>query len=93
MFPELKNASFEYEFCGLFSSTTNNLSIVGTLEEDEGIFYNLGYGANGILYSIYGAQNIVKLLKNEKIDDCLKFFLQIVNCHKIKKALKQRLFL
>ena len=74
MFPELKNASFEYKFCGLFSSTTNNLSIVGTLEEDESIFYNLGYGANGILYSIYGAQNIVKLLKNEEIDDCLKFF-------------------
>ena len=75
MFPELEMTNFEYEFCGLFSSTSNNLSIVGTLEEDDGIFYNLGYGANGILYSVYGAQNIVKLLKKEAFDDCLKFFL------------------
>lgn len=68
LFPkEMKNAKIDYEFCGAFSSTTNNLSLVGELETPH-IYYNLGYGANGIIYSIYGAQSIVSMINGNTMD-------------------------
>lgn len=63
LFPNLKDIDFEYEFCGIFATTSNNLSVIGEDSKVENLYYNLGYGANGIIYSIYGAQNLVRLIK------------------------------
>lgn len=63
----------EYRFCGLFSSTKNNLAVVGESEEDENLWFCLGYGANGIIYSVYGAQLLVKKYRGES-DEFARFF-------------------
>lgn len=74
LFPNLKDIDFEYEFCGIFATTSNNLSIIGEDSKVENLYYNLGYGANGIIYSIYGAQNLVRLIKKQKTSKSLPLF-------------------
>lgn len=69
-----ENFEIDYEFCGVFSTTKNNLSIIGRDSQKPNLFYNLGYGANGIVYSIFGGQQIASLIKNEPTSPYLKFF-------------------
>lgn len=65
LFPSLsEQVKIDYKFCGAFSSTKNNLGIVGKDDEKDFLFYNLGYGANGIVNSFVGADIIIKQLKN-----------------------------
>lgn len=73
MFPD-ENFEIDYKFCGVFSTTKNNLSIIGRDRQKPNLFYNLGYGANGIVYSIFGGQQIASLIKNEPTSPYLKFF-------------------
>lgn len=63
----------DYEFCGAFSATGNNLAVIGESPDDENIWYNLGYGANGIIYSVFGAQLLCGLNAG-KSDSRAKFF-------------------
>ena len=56
----------DYAFCGAFSATKNNLGIFGPSKENSDIWYCLGYGANGIINCIYGAQLLVKNYKGQK---------------------------
>lgn len=66
LFPKLANKmKIEYQFCGAFSSTSNNLALIGESLNDKNIWYCLGYGANGIVYSIYGAQMLLNLYFNK----------------------------
>ncbi|MEG1499773.1 MAG: FAD-dependent oxidoreductase, partial [Clostridia bacterium] len=55
-----KNIKIDYKFCGAFSSTKNNLAVMGESKTNPDIWLLLGYGANGIIYSIYGAQKLVQ---------------------------------
>lgn len=63
----------EYKFCGAFATTDNNLAVIGEMPEEKDIWYCLGYGANGIIYSVYGAQALVKKHKGES-DEFERFF-------------------
>lgn len=57
LFPDCADSMrIDYGFCGAFSATGNNLAVIGESPDDSGIWYNLGYGANGIVYAVYGAQ-------------------------------------
>lgn len=69
LFPVLKEkAKVDFQFCGAFSSTLNNVGLVGADEENPKLWFNLGYGANGIINSFIGAKMICSALhnKNEK---------------------------
>lgn len=63
LFPQLENLQIEYKFCGVFGTTSNNLGIVGFKQEQPNIYYNLGYGANGIINSTYASKMLVDLYK------------------------------
>jgi glycine/D-amino acid oxidase-like deaminating enzyme len=55
----------EYEFCGVFGSTPNNLGLIGR-SENPNILYFLSAGANGIINAMSGAKLIEDLLKNRE---------------------------
>ena len=64
LFPSVEHFEIEKKFCGAFSATGDNLSVAGQSRRD-GFFYNLGYGANGIVYSFLGAQIILEQLSGK----------------------------
>ncbi len=54
----------EYKYSGLFNSTKDNLGYFGYKDNDK-LLFALGYGANGIVYAILGANIIVDELSNK----------------------------
>ncbi len=54
----------EYEFCGFFAETKNNLGLIG--EDGSGLIYFLSCGANGIINAFYGVEIVEDILKGEK---------------------------
>lgn len=72
MFPEI-NIEIEYKYGGAFTSTQDNLGFIGEDPSNKKLWYCLGYGANGILFSINGGIMLSKLYKNE-IDEYLYLF-------------------
>jgi len=72
LFPKLKIA-IEYRYCGAFASTDDNLGFLGKDPKNERLWYCLGYGANGILFSILGGMMLSNLYSGE-VDEDLKLF-------------------
>lgn len=70
----LNNENIEIEslFCGLFSTTKNNLGIIGA-SNNKNILYFLSCGANGIINSFMGVKIIEDIL-NDKKNLFLKLF-------------------
>lgn len=60
MFPQL-NYSIDYRYNGAFGATDDNLPYIGPDPENKNIWYCLGYGANGILFSTNGARMLSDL--------------------------------
>ncbi len=60
MFPEIE-AKAEYRFSGLFATTKDGLPYVGEYAPMPGCWFCLGFGSNGILYSLLGAQILLEL--------------------------------
>ena len=50
-------------WCGTFSSTDDGLPYIGTWPGVDRMFYALGYGGNGITFSMIAAQLIKNKLK------------------------------
>ena len=50
-------------WCGTFSSTADGLPFIGNLPKKDKTFYALGYGGNGITFSMIAAQLIRNKLK------------------------------
>ena len=67
IFKDIKNIVFDYKFNGVFADTKDTLPIIDKVDNFNNVYCNLGYGANGILYSVLGA----KILSNT--DDMLKY--------------------
>ncbi len=66
MLPNLKQEiDIEYEFCGAFGSTNNNLGLIGK-SDNPNIYYFLSAGANGIINAMAGAKLMIDLLENRK---------------------------
>ena len=53
-------------WCGTFSSTKDGLPFIGNWPDKERIFFDLGYGGNGITFSMIGAQIICHMLQGVK---------------------------
>ncbi|WP_252223367.1 MULTISPECIES: FAD-dependent oxidoreductase [unclassified Clostridium] len=73
MFPNIENIDIEYKYCGAFTSTQDNLGFIGKDPKNKKLWFNLGYGANGILFAILGGIMLNKLYLGE-IDENLKLF-------------------
>ena len=54
-------------WCGTFSTTKDGLPFIGNCPDKDRMFFDLGYGGNGIPFSMSGAQIICKKLQG--IDD------------------------
>ncbi len=53
-------------WCGTFSSTEDGLPYIGTWPGKDRMFFALGYGGNGITFSMIAAQIIAKQLSGKK---------------------------
>lgn len=73
MFPYIKDIQLDYAYCGAFASTQDNLGFIGQDPKHKNFWYCLGYGANGILFSILGGMMLSKLYLGEK-DENMKLF-------------------
>lgn len=73
MFPKINSIESEYEYCGGFISSQDNLGFLGEDSNHKNLWYCLGYGANGILFAILGGMMLSKFYKGE-IDDNMKLF-------------------
>ena len=73
MFPNIKDIEIDYEYCGGFISSQDNLGYIGEDPNHKNLWFCLGYGANGILFAILGGMMLSKLYKNE-IDENLRLF-------------------
>lgn len=58
LFPKINNMEIEYRFSGLFGESQDGLPYVGEYEKYPNCYFCLGYGSNGILYAVIGAQLI-----------------------------------
>lgn len=73
MFPKIEGIEPEYEYCGGFISSQDNLGYIGKDDEHKNLWYCLGYGANGILFAILGGMMLSKLYKGE-VDKDMELF-------------------
>ncbi len=60
-------------WCGTFSSTDDGLPYMGAWKKGDRTLFALGYGGNGITFSMVAAQVLKNIILN-KIDDRLKTF-------------------
>ncbi|MBM7833832.1 NAD(P)/FAD-dependent oxidoreductase [Clostridium sardiniense] len=68
MFPDI-SFDIDYKYNGTFASTSDNLPFIGPDIKNKNIWYCLGYGANGTLFSVNGAKMLSKLYKGEVSED------------------------
>lgn len=73
MFPDIKDIEFEYEYCGAFTSTQDNVGFIGKDPDNPRLWYDLGYGANGILFGILGGMMLSDLYKGIENEDLALF--------------------
>ncbi|MGH4050068.1 MAG: NAD(P)/FAD-dependent oxidoreductase [Clostridium sp.] len=73
MFKDINDIEIEYKYCGAFASTKDNLGFLGEDPNNDKLWYCLGYGANGILFSILGGMMLSDLYLGRKNED-LKLF-------------------
>lgn len=66
MFTNINDIEIDYKYCGTFASTSDNLGFIGEDTKHKNLWYNLGYGANGILFAILGGMMLSKLYFGEK---------------------------
>lgn len=65
LFPDIPFKT-DMAWCGTFSSTDDGLPYIGTWPGADRMFYALGYGGNGITFSMIAAQLIKNKLKGIK---------------------------
>lgn len=63
----------EYDYCGAFASTQDNLGFIGEDPDHKNLWYCLGYGANGILFALLGGDMLSRLYKGD-VDEDLELF-------------------
>jgi glycine/D-amino acid oxidase-like deaminating enzyme len=68
-FPDITDIDPEFTFNGLFADTKDSLPYIGEYDPMPNCYFCLGYGSNGILYNVFGAQIILDLLKGKSNPD------------------------
>lgn len=64
LFPKIPFVT-DMSWCGTFSSTKDGLPYIGTWPKQEHMFFTLGYGGNGITFSMNAAQMIRNKLEGK----------------------------
>lgn len=67
LFPDIPFKA-DMAWCGTFSSTEDGLPFIGNYPGKDRMFYALGYGGNGITFSVIAAQMITNKLKGIEDD-------------------------
>ncbi|HWI63485.1 MAG TPA: FAD-dependent oxidoreductase [Symbiobacteriaceae bacterium] len=57
----LTEDDIEFRFSGIFADTKDSLPYIGPYDPMPGCLFNLGYGANGILYNLIGGRLLTEL--------------------------------
>ena len=55
-FPGIPNMEIEFKFNGLFGESKDGLPYIGEYADLPNCYFSLGYGSNGILYSVLGGR-------------------------------------
>jgi glycine/D-amino acid oxidase-like deaminating enzyme len=72
LFPEIELIS-EFSWTGIFGSTKNALPYIGTYNKTPHTYYALGFGGNGITFSVIAAKIIRDMIRGEKNNDALLY--------------------
>jgi len=72
LFPEIPFKT-DMAWCGTFSSTEDGLPYIGEWPRKKGMFFALGYGGNGITFSMSAAQMICNSIQGKE-DERYKVF-------------------
>ncbi|MGV0828225.1 NAD(P)/FAD-dependent oxidoreductase [Empedobacter brevis] len=72
LYPEIEFKT-EMAWCGTFSSTNDGLPYIGPWKQGDRTLFALGYGGNGITFSMVAAQVLKNIILNQK-DNRLKTF-------------------
>ena len=69
------NISFKTEFswCGTFGKTKDALPYIGTYVKTPNTYYALGFGGNGITFSVLAAEIITSLIQGKDHEDAALF--------------------
>lgn len=70
----------EMAWCGTFSSTADGLPFIGPYTPDDHMLFALGYGGNGITFSMIAAQLLTNIISGKKDDR-----LDVYGFHRQKK--------
>lgn len=63
----------EMAWCGTFSATKDGLPYIGPYEENDQMLFALGYGGNGITFSVIAAQILSNIIQG-KMDERLNIY-------------------
>jgi glycine/D-amino acid oxidase-like deaminating enzyme len=63
----------EFRWTGTFGSTKDGLPFIGTLKRQKNVYYALGFGGNGITFSVIAAQIISDLILGKPNADASVF--------------------
>ena len=75
LFPHLKGLSADFTWCGTFGETDDGLPYIGEYPGMKGVSFALGYGGNGITFSMIAAEVIRNKLQGRKDErECLFAF-------------------
>lgn len=65
LFPDIPFTT-EMTWAGTFSSTKDGLPLIGPVSSDPRMLYALGYGGNGITFSVIAAQVLTRYIQKKK---------------------------
>lgn len=68
LFPSVKFKT-DFEWAGSFASTRDGLPFIGSIRQRPNTYFALGFGGNGITFSVIAAQIITDVLSGKKNDD------------------------
>ena len=68
IFPDIE-FKHEFSWAGTFGSTKDGLPFIGTYKRKPNSFFSLGFGGNGITFSLIAAEIITDLIKGKKNSD------------------------
>ncbi|RYY85964.1 MAG: FAD-binding oxidoreductase, partial [Chitinophagaceae bacterium] len=63
----------DYSWAGIFAGTPDGLPFIGTVPAQPHTAYVLGFGGNGILFSVLAAQIITALMQGKKPKEATLF--------------------
>lgn len=73
IFHNIDNPEIEFAYGATFANTVDSLPIIDEIEDMPNCFCNLGYGGNGILFSVIGAKTLKDAVKGLYTKDMKMF--------------------